>query len=292
MHYFPCIDENSDINEYNSVNALCRLSACCTHISALLHALTALCPTSFAPRGEESSADENKAAVPMTSLACQCKPPRKRESSAKIADVYFEKHVYGRAKKPVLRRLEDFDPRPEKSSSSNMPTLLDSVRGQGLCVSLLLDPRTRHWSQDQSCGTTGTPNLPDDSSLRHTIGEFKKSLEVTEELHCQRDDWPKRLVSLVWFAVRHYRITASRFGEIMRRRASTAPDSLVLQILQPRQFSSVATDWGICNEAAAIDKYRTHKTHYWTHWSNSVSGGVRNQHLTFLLWSYPRRSCV
>lgn len=78
-----------------------------------------------------------------------------------------------------------------------MPTLLDSVRGQGLCVSLLLDPRTRHWSQDQSCGTTGTPNLPDDSSLRHTIGEFKKSLEVTEELHRQRDDWPKRLVSLV-----------------------------------------------------------------------------------------------
>lgn len=243
---------------------ICRLSACCTHVSALLHALTALCPTSFTPYGEESSLDDEEAAVPVTSLACQWKPPRKRkETSAKISDVQFEKHVYGRAKKRVLKKLQDFDPRPERyrgTAISSLPTLLDNVRGQGLCVSLLLDPRTRHWSEEESCHSSSTPNLPDITSLQCTIAEFKKSLQVSEE---QSRSIAKETIgqrdSPLWFAVRRYRVTASRFGEIMRRKASTAPDSLVLQILQPKQFSTVATKWGIQNEAAAIKQYQSHQ---------------------------------
>ena len=39
-----------------------------------------------------------------------------------------------------------------------------------------------------------------------------------------------------------YRITASRFGEILRRRSTTSPDWLVLSIINHRPFSSVACD--------------------------------------------------
>ena len=61
--------------------------------------------------------------------------------------------------------------------------------------------------------------------------------------------------STLWFSVRRYRITASRFGEILHRRKDTPPDRLVLSILNPRTFSSPATTWGIEHEAMAIQAY-------------------------------------
>ena len=61
--------------------------------------------------------------------------------------------------------------------------------------------------------------------------------------------------SSLWYSVRRYRITASRFGEIVRRKPDTPPDVLVLSILQPRSFSSAATEWGIQNEVIAIEAY-------------------------------------
>lgn len=77
--------------------SLCRQSSCCTHISALLHALVALQPTKFPLQlinDNDSSSEEE--ALPITSLACQWKPPKKRkESTMQISDVNFEKHVYG-----------------------------------------------------------------------------------------------------------------------------------------------------------------------------------------------------
>ena len=241
------------------------MSSSCTHVSALLHALTALCPTSFTPYNEDSSFDDSDEVVPITSLQCQWKPPRKRkESSMKIADVQFEKHVLGRTKKRVLQRIEDFDPRPEqyrRTTSSRLPALLDSIRGQGLCVSLLLDPRTRHWSEHESSeDSSTTPSLPASDSLRHTIQEFKKMLAVSEEkTRAIARDTTGQSKSPLLFSVRRYRITASHFGEIMHRKTSTAPAKLVLRLLQPKQFSSVATEWGIQNEAAAIEQYQKHQ---------------------------------
>lgn len=247
------------------VATLDRMSSSCTHVSALLHAITALCPTSFTPYNKDSSFDDSDEVVPITSLQCQWKPPRKRkESSMKIADVQFEKHVLGRTKKRVLQRIEDFDPRPVQyrgTTSSRLPALLDSIRGQGLCVSLLLDPRTRHWSDHGSSeDSSTTPSLPDSASLRHTIQEFKRMLEVSEEkARAIARDTTGQSKSPLWFSVRRYRITASHFGEIMHRKSSTAPDKLVLRLLQPKQFSSVATEWGIRNEAVAIEQYQKHQ---------------------------------
>ena len=61
--------------------------------------------------------------------------------------------------------------------------------------------------------------------------------------------------SEMWHSIRRYRITASRFGDILHRKPTTPPDVLVLSILQPRTFLCDATNWGIQNESTAIEAY-------------------------------------
>ena len=120
--------------------------------------------------------------LPVTSLACQWKPPKKRKKSTiPISDVNFEKHVYGQTRKRVLKSLEDFDPRPEKyrgTAKENMKPLLEELRDEGLCVSLLLDSKTCTFDE---CGSTSssTPHLPSLSDLQSTVEAFMKSLKVS-----------------------------------------------------------------------------------------------------------------
>ena len=83
----------------------------------------------------------------------------------------------------------------------------------------------------------------------------KKPLQLWDIEQSTRD----QRESTLWFLVRRYRITASRFGEILHRRKDTPPDRLVLSILNPRTFSSPATTWGIEHEAMAIQAYLDHK---------------------------------
>ena len=59
--------------------------------------------------------------------------------------------------------------------------------------------------------------------------------------------------------MRRYRLTASSFGEIFRRRPETIPDALVLKLLQRRQISSPAIEWGVQQEPRAIETYKTHQ---------------------------------
>ena len=55
--------------------------------------------------------------------------------------------------------------------------------------------------------------------------------------------------------MRKYRITASLFGAVLMRRPETPPDNLVLQIIQPKQFSTPALQYGIDNEKLALQEY-------------------------------------
>lgn len=61
--------------------------------------------------------------------------------------------------------------------------------------------------------------------------------------------------------MRRYRLTASRFGEIFHRKIDTPPDALVMRLLNPSQFTSPATEWGIRHEAKAIQEYIQHQQH-------------------------------
>ena len=62
-------------------------------------------------------------------------------------------------------------------------------------------------------------------------------------------------MSSLWFSVRRYRITASNFGHILSRKVNTPPDSLVLRLIQPKNFSTAATRYGIENEQLALKEY-------------------------------------
>ena len=158
-----------------------RKSVSCTHISALLHALVAITPVSF-PVASNIPEDEDPEPVPVTSLPCQWKPPRKRtKSNFKMSDATFEKHIYGRTKKAKLLPIENYDPRPEEYRNKidiHMQKFLSAVRGKGLGVSLLMDPSTRCWGESTNPALL-TPELPSEEQLEHTIIEFKKSLSVT-----------------------------------------------------------------------------------------------------------------
>ena len=204
--------------------------------------------------GEEEE-EEEEDAMPVTSYLCQWKVPKKRkESTLQMSSATFQKHDYHHQGKRKVAFTEDFDPRPSDCrgiASSLLPTLLECVRGESLGVSLLFDEHYRHQTIPLS-----VPHLPDLEALKDNVAAFKESMKTDADKirEIERSTREQRH-STLWFAVRRFRITASRFGEVLRRKPDTPPDSLVLSILQPRSFASAATDWGIQNESVAIQTY-------------------------------------
>ena len=71
------------------------------------------------------------------------------------------------------------------------------------------------------------------------MSAFKESLKMSDEdIHKIEQNTREQRQSTLWHSVRRYRITASEFGVVAHRNPDTPPDSLVLSILQPRQFTS------------------------------------------------------
>lgn len=240
-----------------------RKSASCTHVSASLHALRALKPTTFNLQPDLppafNSSDDADAEVSVTSLPCQWKLPRKRkESTLRVSEATFEKHDYSKPVKRKVKHVEQFDPRPVEyrgSAMSRLPKLLENVKGEQLCVSLLFDPNCRkeHVEQPQD---PLLYRVLDSTELKPTIAAFKNTLEVTQELAREIElNTREQRMSPLWFSVRRFRITASNFGAVLSRRPNTPPDSLVLRIIQPRNFSTAATKYGVENEQVAIQEY-------------------------------------
>ena len=135
--------ENTIIINLRGNYFFCRKSASRTHVSTLLHALVAITPTWFPDPSSVGEDQEETEIFPVTSYACQWKPPRKRkESYTKISEAKFEKHVYGTLKKRELLNLEEVDSRPPEyrgTANAELGTFLDKVRGRVLCVSMLFD---------------------------------------------------------------------------------------------------------------------------------------------------------
>ena len=227
-------------------------------MSALLHALVAMTPSQFIDKVDIDEED-----LPVTSYPCQWKPPRQRkQSNTRISDIHVEKHIFGKQKKIELLPLEEFDPRPQKyrqTAPSQLDRFLEKVRGKGLGVSLLFDSTTKYWANGDNATATA---LPCSADLCYSIQQFKHSLRLSVEActEIERDTRGQRLSSL-WFSVRRYRLTASHFGDIYRRRRETKPDGLVLRVLQPKQISSPAIEWGVQQEAAAIEAYKKQQLH-------------------------------
>ena len=96
----------------------------------------------------------------------------------KMSEATFEKHMYGRPKTRKFSALEDFEPRPlcyQGMATSLVPDMLEKVCGKGLCISLLLDPGTHHWSSNIPTETSF--NMPDATRLKQTVQELKKQFK-------------------------------------------------------------------------------------------------------------------
>lgn len=219
-----------------------RLSASCTHVSAVLQALTSIksVPFNLTNPAVHNSSPLNNSEIPVTSLPCVWKAPKvRKKSTMRMSEAVFEKHDYTKPMKIKIKQLEDFDPRPPEFRGKThelLPDLMNKLKGEQLCVSLLLDPSTCHL--EKPVEATMKPfahNIPDSSSLGATISAFKESLNVTEfDARCIERDTREQRNSSLWFSVRRYKITASIFGVILSRKESTPPDNLVLRILQPK----------------------------------------------------------
>ena len=83
---------------------LCK-SVSCTHVSALLHALSVLhAPSAFEPPMQEVDSDDES--LPCTSQPCCWKPPKKcKESTLCLAEnsSTFVKHDYAKPHKKKIR---------------------------------------------------------------------------------------------------------------------------------------------------------------------------------------------
>ena len=144
-----------------------------------------------------------------------------------------------------------------------------------MCVSLLFDKKCRHWNPDeQHMNQPSEHNVPAVAALQTTMSAFKESQRISEAKarEIEQGMRDQRLSSL-WFAARRYRITASNFGRVLSFKRETPPDSLVMHILQPQRFSTLATQYGIDNEQLALEKYVAHQNTH-GHLTVSASGFI------------------
>ena len=137
-------------------------SASCTHISALLHAVSSL--TAHRIGSTQSviavNSHHEDEALPITSYFCQWKQPRTRKkSNMPVSDAVFHKHVYGRV--PKQQSMEEFDPRPlelRNTARERLQDFLSKNSNKDLGVSVLFEESYRCWSISQQQPTT--PALP------------------------------------------------------------------------------------------------------------------------------------
>ena len=173
-----------------------------------------------------------------------------------ISDVSFKKHDYSKPLNRKVKNIDDFDPRPPKykgTVQAQLPDLLHKLKGEQLCISLLFD------SKFQQEGCTELPvtyDLPSSSSLHTTIASFKKSLEITsDQARDIEKNTSEQYLSSLWFSARRFRITASLFGNVLSHRPDAPPENLVLRIIQPKNFSTAATQYGLDQEKTAVKAY-------------------------------------
>ena len=138
-------------------------------MSALLHPLSAFhAPSAFEPSIQRVDSDDEES-LPCTSQPCHWKPPQKcKESVLRLSDATFVKHDYAKPEKKKIKQVEDFDPRPDSfqgTASKGLPELLQKVKGEQLCVSLLFDPQF----QAEEVSSPSSHNIPDMTNLKDTI---------------------------------------------------------------------------------------------------------------------------
>ena len=139
-------------------------------------------------------------------------------------------------------------------------------------------------SKFQQEGSTEQPvtyDLPSSSSL-HTTIETRLETTSDQARDIEKNTREQYLLPL-WFSARRFHITAFLFGNVYSCRPDTSPDNLVLRIIQPKNFSTAATQYGLDTKETAVKAYVEHQfSHGHPEILVSSSGFMINPRFPFL----------
>ena len=128
------------------------------------------------------------------------------------------------------------------------------MKGEQLCVSLLLDGSCSHWEIQQSRHRLLHHVSPDTASLLDAVTAFKSSLKISEDHLSTLQESNIILYVGILFAD-----IASQFHSSVPSFTKDQIPSLVLHIIQPKSFSTRATMYGIEKEQIAMSEYITYQ---------------------------------
>ena len=201
-------------------------------------------------------------------------PRKRRLESRSVEDISFVKYEYGKTKKTAQSVM--YDPRPphmRSTTESCIQSLRDDLLSTGKDIALIhLLPFTA-----SSARINTLPSLPPPPPvLRHKFSEhltsqpqpvhysiigetgleFLQAITYTKE---QRDiveaATRQQNICKQWFEERQFRLTASKFGVIIKRQRQHT--SLVSQVLYASVSPSVsALQWGREHETDAVNAYK------------------------------------
>jgi hypothetical protein len=91
-----------------------------------------------------------------------------------------------------------------------------------------------------------------DEKVLDLVSAMTMSAETRNKI---ADETTEQACSRSWHAMREKRITASKCHRIVSYTGRAGPTSIVNEILQPRHFSTAATQYGLDNEPLALSMY-------------------------------------
>ena len=233
-----------------------REGEACNHIAALLYALVDI--TEKKRDGLHSS----------TSKECLWNRPRSRQLSPRKA----EQLVF---KKQKFSQTQARDSKPDQQKPTVTARKVDISRfGEKLklcnphAAFLLCNEETVDMFQQplhrQKTNSSVRLGLPDPPYMYHdsvnlksgeceaTFQTFQESITLSEnDVNYVESKTRKQQKSACWFVARKDRITASQFGEVIKRRDLNKPEGLIKSVLGYNKFTSESVRWGQSHEAAA-----------------------------------------
>lgn len=78
---------------------------------------------------------------------------------------------------------------------------------------------------------------------------------TSEEINNLAKDTVGQFDNPLYRNVKSEKLTASFFGDVIKKRPKTSPTCLVKRILSPSNFSTPATEYGKMNESVAIQRF-------------------------------------
>ncbi|XP_045202652.2 uncharacterized protein LOC123556116 [Mercenaria mercenaria] len=240
----------------------------CNHIAAFLYALVDI-----------TEKKKNGTLAP-TSVKCKWNNPRKRKLTPKKSqDLDFQKVVHG---KTVAKKL------------LNVYNVDTSVNIDRLKQKLLNGNSQAGWLKNFQLQTSNVLlpklhsinfNFHDSVDINseyceNIFREYFESLSMTED-DCVKIEYMTRNQndSHFWMEARHERLTAFNFGQIIRMKETTKPDSLLNSLMGYKTFTS---SHGLKHEPAARRSYRRYMQHEHPGLSVKKSGLLTNTKYPYL----------